>query len=337
MEVLLTLSNENPFEKHSGDLVTLDNKVCESAAAAISVHKVESMGQEQYNNFRQSVLDSNDTPLTAPIKGNNLLLFHEKKTQKKSAIKLKMQHFKRHAELYRKAFLVLYSRGGDLEEFFQHESSPYPPALSSEGSLNSCTKSDLLVYNMEASTSSPISVDEELVARDVYDFIIIDGGVLIHSLPGTNVQGKTFDSYFDKVFCPRVCHDLKRLTRVDIVWDQYCALMIKGVTSEKQGTGICQRISGAAKIPENWQNFLKNIDSKKELFSFLSKKITEEHFPDDKNVYITAGDQVHHVENSPPIEQCNHEEADTHVLVHLLHPSNLRHLGWCILETQMLS
>lgn len=51
MEVLL--SNGNPFEEHSGDLVTLDNKVCESAAAAVSVHEVESMGQKQYSNFRQ--------------------------------------------------------------------------------------------------------------------------------------------------------------------------------------------------------------------------------------------------------------------------------------------
>ena len=93
-----------------------------------------------------------------------------------------------------------------MEEFFQHESSPYPPALSSEGSLNSCTKLDLLVYIMEASTSSASSVDEELVAPDVCDFIIIDGGGLIHSLPGTNVIGMTFDSYFYKVFCPRVRH-----------------------------------------------------------------------------------------------------------------------------------
>jgi len=222
-----------------------------------------------------SVLDSNDTPLTAPIKRNNLLLFHEKKTQNKSAIKLKMQHFKRHAELYGQAFLVLDSRGGDLEEFFQHESSPYPPALSSEGSLNSCTKSDLLVCILGAGTNSAVSVDEELVAPDVYDFIIIDGGVLIHSLPGTTVQGKTFDSYFDKVFCPRVRHDLKRSTRVDVVWDQYHALTIKGGTMEKRGTGIRQRISGTAKIPGNWQNFLANVDNKKELFSFLSKKITK--------------------------------------------------------------
>ena len=41
---------------------------------------------------------------------------------------------------------------------------------------------------------------------DVYNFIIIDGGVLIHSLPGTTVECKTFDSYFDNV----LCHDLKQ-------------------------------------------------------------------------------------------------------------------------------
>jgi hypothetical protein len=50
---------------------------------------------------------------------------------------------------------------------------------------------------MAAGTSSAISVDEDLFAAGFYHFIIIDGGVLIHSLP---VQGKTFDSYFDKVF-----------------------------------------------------------------------------------------------------------------------------------------
>ena len=95
-----------------------DNKVCESAAAAASVLKVGSMGQEQYNNFKKNVLDSHDTPLTALIKRNNLMLFHEKKTRKKTAAKLRMQHFKHHAELYGKAFIVLESQSGNLEEFF---------------------------------------------------------------------------------------------------------------------------------------------------------------------------------------------------------------------------
>jgi len=47
MEVSLSIGN--PFEEHSGDLFTLDNKVRESAAAAVSVHKFESVRQEQYN------------------------------------------------------------------------------------------------------------------------------------------------------------------------------------------------------------------------------------------------------------------------------------------------
>ena len=63
------MSSGNPFEEQGRDLVTLDNKVCESAAAAESLYKVECVGQEQYDSFRQSVLDSNDIPLTADSRG----------------------------------------------------------------------------------------------------------------------------------------------------------------------------------------------------------------------------------------------------------------------------
>ena len=108
----LTL-NRSVVQKRLGT-AALDNKVCEPAAAAALVLKVESMGQEQYNNFKKNVLDSHDTPLTAPIKWNNLMLFHEKKTCKKTAAKLRMQHFKHHAELNGKAFIVLESRSGNF-------------------------------------------------------------------------------------------------------------------------------------------------------------------------------------------------------------------------------
>jgi len=44
-------------------------------------------------------------------------------------------------------------------------------------------------------------------------------------------------------------------------------------------------------------------------------------FPDEKDVqaYMTAGDEVRHIGNSPIMEQCNHEEADTRVLIDLIH------------------
>ena len=47
-----------------------------------------------------------------------------------------------------------------MDDFFRHESAPYPPALSSGGCLNACTESDLLLYIREANASSTLSDDE---------------------------------------------------------------------------------------------------------------------------------------------------------------------------------
>ena len=48
----MEVGNGNPFEESTKDLVTLDNKVSESAAAE-SVYQLESMGQKQYNTYRK--------------------------------------------------------------------------------------------------------------------------------------------------------------------------------------------------------------------------------------------------------------------------------------------
>ena len=144
---------------------------------------------------------------------------------------------------------------------------------------------------------------------------------MIHSLPGTPVQGLTFDSYYNKVFYPRVWTygDHQELT--------YRALTIKGGTREKRGSGTRQRVSAIAKIPGNWKKFLANIDNKNKLFLFLSNKIAEDNFQNDEDVYITADDQVYHVGNSSAMGQCNHEEAAMRVLVYPLHGLQTSSLG----------
>ena len=92
--------------------------------------------------------------MTTPIKRTNLQLFQEEKVSKKSTLKQRVQHFKKHAELYGKAFLVMDTRGCDLKECFRHESSQFPPALSSEDNMNSYTKTDLLVCILDNIPSS---------------------------------------------------------------------------------------------------------------------------------------------------------------------------------------
>lgn len=51
-----------------------------------------------------------------------------------------------------------------------------------------------------------------------------------------------------------------------------------------------------AKVPRHWQTFLANENNKTELFSFLSTAlVTNGSIPEDKDVFITADDCVHHV------------------------------------------
>ncbi len=112
-----------------------------------------------------------------------------------------------------------------------------------------------------------------------------------------------------------------------IVWDQYRSMSIKAATREKRGKGTRQRVSDSAKVRGNWQNFLSNAENKKELFSFLSTSIVQTSFQEGKQIYVTSGDQVLNAGNGSPMGRCNHEEADTRVLVHLLHALQYSSLG----------
>ena len=56
--------------------------------------------------------------MTAPIKSNKLQIYKDTKVKWKSAMKLKVDHFKQQAEFFGKIFLTLESRDGDLKEFF---------------------------------------------------------------------------------------------------------------------------------------------------------------------------------------------------------------------------
>ena len=42
----------------------------------------------------------------------------------------------------------------------------------------------------------------------VYDFTVFDAGYLIHTLARKATKGETFRKYFEKLFCPRIVHEL---------------------------------------------------------------------------------------------------------------------------------
>ena len=86
---------------------------------------------------------------------------------------------------------------------------------------------------------------------------------------------------------------------------------------------------GSAKVLGDWQTFLKNANNKKELFTYLSSMLSTGQLPDQKELSITKDDCVKHMAEGTPMGQCNHEEADTCILVHLLHALYTKSIGLC--------
>ena len=84
-------------------------------------------------------------------------------------------------------------------------------------------------------------------------------------------------------------------------------------------------------------DFLREPMNKKELFAFLTSKVEEFNWPPAKAVYVTSEQTVSSIRSCVPMQNCNHEEADTRIVVHVLHSLEQgAKLCKSVLWTQML-
>ncbi|CAB4016123.1 Hypothetical predicted protein, partial [Paramuricea clavata] len=58
---------------------------------------------------------------------------------------------------------------------------------------------------------------------------------------------------------------------------------------------------------------------RKELFGFLTTKVEQFNCPASTAMYVTSGQSVLSISSGSPMHSCNHKEADTRVVVHILH------------------
>jgi len=121
---------------------------------------------------------------------------------------------------------------------------------------------------------------------------------------------------------------LQTVSRLDLVWDTYLANSSKGSTRAKRGQGVRRRVVAAATIPGNWQNFLRVDSNKTELFRFLSAAVMEWFDQEDKELVITDGEAVLSKPILPDLTSlapCNHEGADSRMLLHASHAAQHGH------------
>ena len=88
------------------------------------------------------------------------------------------------------------------------------------------------------------------------------------------------------------------------------------------GNGIQRRVLPTTKLPGNWQSFLRLDENKRELFGFLANEMTKEET--EKLIISTTDSSVsmnRSFYNVPTLCPSNHEEADTHMLLHAANAS----------------
>ena len=252
----------NPFEEENQDLVVLDTKDIADPAVVKTVRNAKKIGKHQFDTFVKERIQDQTKGLEDSIPRNKLPLF-KSVTSKPAKVQQKISSLKKEAGLFSRLYIGCQTRKGNMEDFFRHENQTSPPALSESGKLYSGTKSDLLLCldDCTEASSQPPSVTA----------IILDGATITQMLkPGTT---KTFEEYANQVFIPYILRQVQHVQRLDLVWDSYKADSLKASAREKRGKGIRRRVINSAKIPGNWQSFLRVDDNKvrSSVFTYQSR------------------------------------------------------------------
>ena len=246
------------------------------------------------------------------IKKNKLPLF-----KKKVCIPKKGKDFvfslKKERQLYANLYVSAQSQNVYLDNLFEHEQHKYPPSLSEFGGIRSTiNKSDFLTCLEKV---RELDMEPPYVQAHVID----DPGMVHANAP---YASKTYDEYCLNELKKKVDSISGNVDRIDIVFDVYRRITMKGEARKNRGADKGARISVQenTQIFDNFTNFLKNDENKSELFSLAAKLLTTVVDAVDINLVCTNQESV--LSNSQTLDlstlqPCTHEEADTRMFVHV--------------------
>ena len=217
----------NPFLDNITELLKLDSRDCADVSVAETIKTLESIGKQQYADYRKTVIVERTKSIHDTIKRNNLPKFKNLKPRSTSKQAKTISALQNNVALFAQLYIAMQNRESDLEEFFAHEVQSFPPSLSVYGNLRLPTaKSNLLEC---------LPVVEQLDPPNHFGCRILDGAVIVHCLPTTGAT--TFKDYAEKVFLPHLHNQLQHSDRLDVVWDIYVPSSLKESTRQKRGAG----------------------------------------------------------------------------------------------------
>ena len=233
-------------------------------------------------------------------------------------------------ELFGRLLVVAKQREVNLREVLSYELSTVPVAIAHrDGSLRKTTKSSLmsvLEKNVTALPSLPLSF--------VPTACVIDAMALIQVIK--SATSATFGEMAEQ-YCLHITRTLSQntCTRVDMVFDQYRQHSIKQGERQKRGETSSLEVkihSDSTPIPKQWAKYISNPRNKENLADFLcsalAKRLTRTLRPQQK-VFLAGGFKdgiktmscTHGHCAIEPLLCCDHEEANTRLLLHAKHAS----------------
>ena len=270
----------NPFKESSENLLILDTRDILDPFVSDTVKNIFKNGKQHYKTFVEERSEKGCKSILDPIKSNKNYLFSCSPAKTASKEKQQIATLKQNCSLFAQLYASCRVREGDLDDFFQRENHSCPPSLSQMGKLRSGCKSDLLDCLQKL---YPAQDD----APDV-DVLILDGAAIVNMLKPTACQ--TFQDYASNIFIKYLESQLRKVRRMDTVWDVYKSNSLKCTTCSKCGKGIRRRVESMTRVPSNWQAFLRVDENKTELFEFLAEQSVT--LGNGKQVISTKGKSV---------------------------------------------
>ena len=218
----------------------------------------------------------------------------------------------------------------NMEDILKYELSNYPLSLvKTNGMLNSANKADMLKL---LTKDLEVQIRREIPQTKGKTCVLIDGHALIQAL-GKPHGCQTFNDYGNVFFASVTKYFKSTVSRIDLVFDRYQSDSIKNITRNKRvkkKKPIRKIIHhGDIRLPQVWDQFLSLGVNKADLANFLSELIISKgnDLCNGQEIVISGGFTQKELAKSTTGEdikelQCNHEEADTRLVLHANHALN---------------
>ena len=304
----------NPMREQSPHLLKIDTGEIMDTEVTNCTAMLEDNGETLMREYVEVRVEKAEVPVSDVVSRPGMYTFNNRPSVKPSKGNPANQGLK----LVTQMFMSLQARPeADMLDFFSHENQREPPNISDNGKLNQGSKSNLLDHLPGIPKAGKNKAADDATA------LLLDMPAVIHMVPPRRAQ--KFSEYTAMHLLPFIENQKSgKCTRVDGIWDVYDdnsiknqIRIIRGGTSQRRN-----RVTGSLPIPKGkeWQKFLKDSDSKTDLFSYVSedlKKLTSEKpylVLTTQNEYVLSSQDDINLESLQP---STHKEADTRIFLHL--------------------